>query len=81
MEEVYYFLLEVFPRVTKKGAGVFGVSGDDGGDYLGYRALDYWNPDYDNYDLGVFKPFRDELEDMGYYVEWQNPGTAHITPL
>ena len=80
MNEVYDFLLEVFPRVKREMGGLFMVSGDDGGVFEGRRALDYWTTDRD-YDLGIYIPFSDELEAMGYYVEWYDAGTAYITPL
>ena len=80
-EEIFDFLQEVFTRVIKEDYGTFRVSGEDERDtYQGQRALDYWGTSSD-YDLGVFVPFLEELEDMGYFVEWWDAGTAIIAPL
>ena len=80
-EEVFGFLQEVFPRVIEDGDGTFRVSGEDpSAKYNGRRALDYYATSSD-YDLGVYLPFLDELEDMGYFVEWWDAGTAIVAPI
>lgn len=79
-DEVYDFLLEVFDRVKPIEGGILMVSGDEGGRFEGQRALDYWTSSRD-YDLGVYIPFAEELESMGFYVEWYDAGTAYITPF
>lgn len=37
------------------------------------RHLDYWN---DNFNCGVSQILTDELEKMGWFIEFNDPGTA-----
>ena len=74
------FLETVFRNVPfMSDDGTWQVCGECQDEYQGYDALNYWSEGPD-YDLGVYIPFLEKLESMGYYVEWWDAGTAVITP-
>ena len=48
----------------------------------GYRIFDYYQFGGGDspYDLGVLMKFKDLLEKYGWYLEWNDPGTAMLFP-
>lgn len=46
----------------------------------GMKLFDPYTDDYENYELEVYKPFNDFIEEMGYYVESYDTGTFFILP-
>jgi len=73
------FLETVFRNVRFDEYRRFKVCGECGDEYQGYDALNYWSESPD-YELGVYIPFLEKLDSMGYFVEWYDAGTAVVAP-
>lgn len=62
-------------------------NGSQGGLWLsaenGYKIyereiFDYYSEDHKNYDIGVLKAFEKAMAEVGWYAEWNDPGTIML---
>ena len=57
------------------------VSGEDRDTYKGMSIYEYYSEDHHNRDIGVSTMWEEQLNKMGWYSEWHDPGTVLIWPM
>lgn len=73
-----------FVRTSEEFNGSKGgiwVSGEDGDTFKGMSIYEYYSEDHYNRDIGVSIMWEEQLNKMGWWSEWNDPGTVLIWPM
>ncbi len=54
------------------------LSAENGEQYQSRDIFDYYSVDHKNYDIGVLKSFEKAMDQVGWYAEWNDPGTIML---
>ncbi len=54
------------------------LSAENGEQYQSRDIFDYYSVDHKNYDIGVLKAFEKAMDQVGWYAEWNDPGTIML---